>query len=259
MSEENERRERIINNMCMTLRHDYGMDKLEGSDFDSEISSGMTKYDRAVLHMEMSAIFDHHIAPILSELRDFQAGAKAEADAGDEARAEVRRLTQIIIHSEAGRIGANLKRVMDQKQIDELVALGIQQDKDEIARLMAENERWRRNYEHLIEQHMPRTGEGCEEGWSRVIEARELQEVVERLTAENDDLKKRAQSAFEAGRAASRRPIAIIQRSGNSWNVFEQRYNDDRTERNDRFIRGGFVTSVDATSWARSNGYEVEV
>lgn len=68
-----------------------------------------------------------------------------------------------------------------------------------------------------------------------------------------------AQAAWEAGRAASRRPIAIIQRSGNSWNVFEQRYNDDRTERNDRLIRGGFVTSVDATSWARSNGYEVEV
>lgn len=67
-----------------------------------------------------------------------------------------------------------------------------------------------------------------------------------------------AQASWEAGRAASRRPIAIIQRSGNSWNVFEQRYNDDRTERNDRFIRGGFVTSVDATSWARSNGYEVE-
>lgn len=186
MSEENERRERIINNMCMTLRHDYGMDKPEGSDFDSEISSGMTKYDRAVLHMEMSAIFDHHIAPILSELRDFQAGAKAEADAGDEARAEVRRLTQIIIHSEAGRIGANLKRVMDQKQIDELVALGIQQDKDEIARLMAENERWRRNYEHLIEQHMPRTGHGCEEGWSRVVEARELQ-------SENAELRRDAE------------------------------------------------------------------
>ena len=184
MSEENERRERIINNMCMTLRHEYGMDKPEGSDFDSEISSGMTKYDRAVLHMEMSAIFDHHIAPILSELRDFQAGAKAEADAGDEARAEVRRLTQIIIHSEAGRIGANLKRVMDQKQIDELVALGIQQDKDEIARLMAENERWRRNYEHLIEQHMPRTGHGCEEGWSRVVEARELQAQVDQLKSQ---------------------------------------------------------------------------
>lgn len=79
------------------------------------------------------------------------------------------------------------------------------------------------------------------------------------LKAENTELRKAAASAFEAGKAASRRPIAIIQRSGNSWNVFEQRYNDDRTERNDRFIRGGFVTSVDATSWARSNGYEVEI
>lgn len=81
----------------------------------------------------------------------------------------------------------------------------------------------------------------------------------DQLKADNAELRKAAASAFEAGRAASRRPIAIIQRSGNSWNVFEQRYNDDRTERNDRFIRGGFVTSVDATSWARSNGYEVEV
>lgn len=86
-----------------------------------------------------------------------------------------------------------------------------------------------------------------------------LMNEIDQLTAENADLRKAAASAFEAGRAASRRPIAIIQRSGNSWNVFEQRYNDDRTERNDRLIRGGFVTSVDATSWARSNGYEVEV
>ncbi|MFC8749730.1 hypothetical protein [Pseudomonas oryzihabitans] len=37
-----------------------------------------------------------------------------------------------------------------------------------------ERDRWQQNYEHLIEQHMPRTGHGCEEGWSRVVEAREL-------------------------------------------------------------------------------------
>lgn len=43
-------------------------------------------------------------------------------------------------------------------------------------RIDAERERvrWQQNYEHLIEQHMPRTGHGCEEGWSRVVEAREL-------------------------------------------------------------------------------------
>ena len=87
----------------------------------------------------------------------------------------------------------------------------------------------------------------------------QCKEEIAMLKAENAELRKAADSAFEAGKAASRRPIAIIQRSGNSWNVFEQRYNDDRTERNDRLIRGGFVTSVDATSWARSNGYEVEV
>lgn len=94
----------------------------------------------------------------------------------------------------------------------------------------------------------------------RLCQARDdARKERDQLKAENAELRKAAASAFEAGRAASRRPTAVLQRSGNSWNVFEQRYNADRTERNDRFIRGGFVTSVDASSWARSNGYEVEV
>lgn len=53
----------------------------------------------------------------------------------------------------------------------------------EVDMLRAENARWHQNYKHLIEQHMPRTGHGCEEGWSRVVEARELQ-------AENDELRR---------------------------------------------------------------------
>lgn len=101
---------------------------------------------------------------------------------------EIERLNALVIERETVRIGQGLQRHDDQKHIDELVALGIQQDKDEIARLMAENERWRQNYEHLMEQHMPRTGHGCEEGWSRVVEARELQAEVDQLKAENAEL-----------------------------------------------------------------------
>lgn len=193
---------------------------------------------------------------------------------------EIERLNALVIERETVRIGQSLQRHDDQKQIDELVALGIQQDKDEIARLKAEiaalrdaladkvvdstklrslvpedggftigveggaaalmadafgeqlytsdainylqmtftsgayqdlgqivvtlqrctgktphelridaereRDRWQHNYEHLIEQHMPRTGHGCEEGWSRVVEARELQ-------AENEELRRDAE------------------------------------------------------------------
>lgn len=128
------------------------------------------------------------IEQLKGDLAGYKMGAKAEADAGDEARAEVRRLNTMLIERETIRIGHGLQRHDDQKLIDELVSLGIQQDKDEIARLRAENERWRQNYEHLIEQHMPRTGHGCEEGWSRVVKARELQEQVDQFKAENVQL-----------------------------------------------------------------------
>lgn len=52
---------------------------------------------------------------------------------------EIDRLNTLVIERETVRIGQGLQRHDDQKQIDELVALGIQQDKDEIARLKAEN------------------------------------------------------------------------------------------------------------------------
>ena len=109
---------------------------------------------------------------------------------------EIDRLNALVIERETVRIGRSLQRHDDQKQIDELVSLGIQQDKDEIARLKAETARWQQNYEHLIEQHMPRTGHGCEEGWSRVVEARELQ-------AENTELKAALVGLFDEYKAGA--------------------------------------------------------
>ncbi|QZA71140.1 hypothetical protein AH01_22 [Pantoea phage AH01] len=56
----------------------------------------------------------------------------------------------------------------------------------------AEKERDRRiaDYKHLVEQHMPRTSDGCGEGWSRVIEARELQVKLEAAEAKLAELEK---------------------------------------------------------------------
>ena len=47
----------------------------------------------------------------------------------------------------------------------------------------AEGARLTRNYKHIIEQHMPRTSDGCDKGWTRVIEARELQAKLEAAEA----------------------------------------------------------------------------
>lgn len=52
-------------------------------------------------------------------------------------------------------------------------------------------------YDHLVEQHMPRTGDGCDAGWSRVVEANELQAQVDRLTAENQELRAGAAMASQ--------------------------------------------------------------
>lgn len=63
--------------------------------------------------------------------------------------------------------------------------------------LRLELERKCQAYDHLVEQHMPRTGDGCDAGWSRVVEANELQAQVDRLTAENQELRAGAAMASQ--------------------------------------------------------------
>lgn len=56
-------REEIITSMCYTMRHDYGIEKDLGNGFISELSSGMTVVERALLWNQMAQIFDNDIAP----------------------------------------------------------------------------------------------------------------------------------------------------------------------------------------------------
>lgn len=58
-------REDIIASMCYTYRHDFGLDKPEGKDFASSISSGMTRSERDELWNQMAQIFDNDIAPYM--------------------------------------------------------------------------------------------------------------------------------------------------------------------------------------------------
>jgi hypothetical protein len=57
-------REQIINNMCLTFRHDYGLEISE-DDKMYTLNSGMTKQEREALHRGMAQIFDNDIAPYM--------------------------------------------------------------------------------------------------------------------------------------------------------------------------------------------------
>lgn len=55
-------KEEVIHNMCMTYRHDYGLDKDPN---DPPWVSGMTKDERQGLYKTMEQIYNHNIAPLL--------------------------------------------------------------------------------------------------------------------------------------------------------------------------------------------------
>jgi hypothetical protein len=54
-------REEVINSMCYTYRHDYGLTKEPGLMF----TAGVTEKERAYIHTMMSQIFDNDIAPFM--------------------------------------------------------------------------------------------------------------------------------------------------------------------------------------------------
>ena len=66
-------REEIINNMCLTFRHDYGLVISEDERMYS-LSSGMTELERQGLFTTMSQVFDHHFANSLEEYRKVNEG-----------------------------------------------------------------------------------------------------------------------------------------------------------------------------------------
>jgi hypothetical protein len=57
-------REQIITDMCITYRHDYGLDKLAT---DPPWTAGMTTEERQGLYNTMAQIYDNNIAPLLND------------------------------------------------------------------------------------------------------------------------------------------------------------------------------------------------
>lgn len=55
-------REQIINSMCLTYRHDYGL-TISEDDKMYTLSSGVTELERKNIWNTMAQIFDNDIAP----------------------------------------------------------------------------------------------------------------------------------------------------------------------------------------------------
>lgn len=66
-------REEIINSMCLTFRHDYGL-RISEDDRMYTLMSGMTEKEAQALFNDMAQIFDHTFAPTLEEYRKVNEG-----------------------------------------------------------------------------------------------------------------------------------------------------------------------------------------
>lgn len=63
-------REQIVESMCYTYRHDFGLDRSDST--SNFISSGMTEDERRFLRAVMGQIFDNDIAPHMEFKNDIQ-------------------------------------------------------------------------------------------------------------------------------------------------------------------------------------------
>ena len=66
-------REQIINNMCLTFRHDYGL-RISEDDRMYTLMSGMTEMEAQALFNDMAQIFDHDIAPLIGNAKRYEEG-----------------------------------------------------------------------------------------------------------------------------------------------------------------------------------------
>ena len=66
-------REEIINAMCYTWRHDFGLDKHPD---DDSFVAGMTAIERVFLWNAMAKIFDNDISPLLDEANNILSGSR---------------------------------------------------------------------------------------------------------------------------------------------------------------------------------------
>lgn len=69
---------KTIKSMCLTLRHDYGLDHMKPENVDpndnwpSSLTSGLTPTEKKLLEIEMCSIYRHHIQPLAKEMSELR-------------------------------------------------------------------------------------------------------------------------------------------------------------------------------------------
>ncbi len=85
-------KEKIIHDMCMTYRHDYGLRKQPN---DPPWTSGMTEEDAKSLYKVMEQIYTNDIEPMIKELRELREGKRVQVPQSREHAALMLKLAQM--------------------------------------------------------------------------------------------------------------------------------------------------------------------
>jgi len=70
-------KEEIINEMCLSYRHDYGLRKEPG---DPSWTAGMTEQDAKMLYITMEQIYDKTVVPMLEHYSKLSSANKPNSE-----------------------------------------------------------------------------------------------------------------------------------------------------------------------------------
>jgi len=87
-------KEEIINDMCMTYRHDYGLRK---DPSEPPWTAGMTENDAKMLYKTMEQIYTNNIEPLLEEFNDLKEGRAVQVPQSKEHAALMYKLSCIYL------------------------------------------------------------------------------------------------------------------------------------------------------------------
>lgn len=84
----------IINDMCITYRHDFGLRKKIG---DPSWTAGMTEEDSIMLYKTMEQIYNHNIEPLLNEFNELKEGRAVQLPKSKEHAALMYKIAQMYL------------------------------------------------------------------------------------------------------------------------------------------------------------------
>jgi hypothetical protein len=85
---------KIIYDMCMTYRHDYGLRKEPD---EPSWTSGMTEEDAKMLYKTMEQLYNNNIEPLLKEFNDLKEGKSVQVPQSKEHAALMLKLAQMYL------------------------------------------------------------------------------------------------------------------------------------------------------------------